>query len=229
MKYAIVTFPGTSGDRECERIIQTALGGQVERVWHGDSKLPAVDGVILPGGSSYGDYLRPGAIGARSPVMESIAKFAKQGGLVLGIGNGFQILLERHLLPGAVQRNRLRRFLGVDVFVRCQTTQTFLTGMLNQGSVLRLPIACAWGRYFINSEGLKALQENSQIVFEYTSADGEVSDGVNPCGSISNIAGICNVDGNVVGIMPHPERATEELLGNNDGLALFRSMLQGNS
>lgn len=229
MKIAIVTFPGTSGDQDCERIIETTLGGQVERVWHGDRTLPAVDGVILPGGSSYGDYLRAGAIGARSPVMDSIAHFARQGGSVLGIGNGFQILLERHLLPGAMQRNRFRRFLSLNVFVRCQTTQTFLTSMLNQGSVLRLPIACAWGCYFIDEEGLKSLHDNSQIVFQYTSANGEVSDGVNPCGSVSNIAGICSIDRNVVGLMPHPERATEELLGNVDGLVLFRSMLRGRS
>ena len=225
MKFAIVTFPGTSGEEDCERVVRTSLGAHVERVWHGERELPAVDCVILPGGASYGDYLRPGAIGARSPVMDSVAKFAKQGGSVLGIGNGFQVLLERHLLPGAMQRNRMMRFLSMDVFVRCQTTRTFFTSSLNQGSVLRLPIACAWGRYFIDPVGLQSLHENSQVVFQYTSADGEVSDGMSPYGGVSNIAGICNPDGNVVGLMPHPERATEELLGNDDGLALFCSFL----
>lgn len=226
MKFAVVVFPGSNCDRDCEHVIRNVLGADVVRAWHRDTTLPAVDAVVLPGGFSYGDYLRPGAMSRISPIMEAVAAFARRGGPVLGICNGFQVLLECGLLPGAMLRNRSMRFLCKDVGLRTATTRTPFTAALSVGEVVTLPIAHADGNYFAPEDELRALQDHDQIVFQYASAAGEVNEGANPNGSALNIAGICNRAGNVVGMMPHPERAAEAILGNDRGAALFRSVIE---
>ncbi len=226
MKFAVVVFPGSNCDRDCHHVVSHVLGQEADYVWHQDTDLNGFDAVVLPGGFSYGDYLRAGAVAKISPVMEAVAKFANAGGPVIGICNGFQILLETGLLPGAMQRNNSLRFMCKTVDLVCRTERTPFTGELSAGSRLRLPIANAEGNYTIDDDGFAALKDNDQIVFQYCDAQGEVSDASNPNGSRANIAGICNVRGNVLGMMPHPERAAESVLGNDDGLALFTSALE---
>ncbi len=223
MEFAIVRFPGSNCDRDCEHVVTRVLGEQARFVWHRDRDLGGVDCVIVPGGFSYGDYLRAGAVAKLSPVMESVAEFAAAGGPVLGICNGFQILLECGLLPGAMQRNRSLEFICKHVDLRVATERTAFTKGLSQGEVLRIPIAHAEGNYTLHDGQLEGLRERDQIVFEYCTAEGEVTALANPNGSAGNIAGVCNEAGNVLGMMPHPERASEAALGSTDGLALFRS------
>lgn len=226
MKFAVVVFPGSNCDRDCEHVLSNVVGASVVTAWHGDRDLPAVDCVVLPGGFSYGDYLRAGAIAKISPIMESVAAFARRGGAVIGICNGFQVLLECGLLPGAMHRNRSLRFICKDTFVRCASSRTPFTSQLSPGDVLRLPIAHAEGNYFIAETELKSLQDNEQIIFQYASQSGEVGAEHNPNGSVYNIAGVCNTEGNVLGMMPHPERAAESILGNRDGLSLFAAIAE---
>ncbi len=225
MNVGVVVFPGSNCDHDCVHVFRDVLGQAVQAIWHKDASLQGLDAVILPGGFSYGDYLRTGAIARFSPVMGAVKAFAAQGGLVLGICNGFQILLEAGLLPGAMLRNTSLSFLCTDVHVKVENAATPFTGRCESGQVLKLPIAHADGNYYTDPVTLAALQANAQIVFRYCTPDGRVTPEANPNGSLDNIAGIRNAKGNVLGMMPHPERAAEALLGNDDGKLLFLSML----
>ena len=226
MNIGVIVFPGSNCDHDCEHVFKALLGQSVRMVWHKETSLAGLDAVILPGGFSYGDYLRTGAIARFSPVMGVVKEFARAGGLVLGICNGFQILLEAGLLPGAMLRNRSLNFICKDVYVRVENAATPFTGRCEPGQVLKLPIAHADGNYYTDPVTLAGLQANAQIVFRYCTSDGRVMPEANPNGSLDNIAGIRNAAGNVLGMMPHPERASEELLGNEDGKLIFLSMLE---
>lgn len=226
MKIGIVVFPGSNCDRDCYHVVDRVLGEEAEWIWHRDRDLRGVDAVVLPGGFSYGDYLRTGAIAKMSPVMRSVRDFAASGRPVVGICNGFQVLLECEMLPGAMVRNDCLHFLCHDVHIRCQTARSAVTQTLECGEVVEMPIAHAEGNYFHDEAGVEELFEGDQVVFQYCDASGEILESANPNGSARHIAGICNDAGNVVGMMPHPERASESLLGNTDGLALFRSAVE---
>ena len=225
MNIGVIVFPGSNCDHDCAHVCKDVLGQKVTMVWHRETSLAGLDGVILPGGFSYGDYLRTGAIARFSPVMGAIREFAQKGGLVLGICNGFQILLEAGLLPGAMLRNRSLHFICKDVHVRVENAGTSFTDAYQPGQVLKIPIAHAEGNYYTDPVTLAGLQANAQVVFRYCTPDGKVSPDANPNGSLDNIAGILNAEGNVLGMMPHPERCAENMLGNEDGRLLFVSML----
>jgi phosphoribosylformylglycinamidine synthase len=224
LKFGVIVFPGSNCDHDAYHVISKHVGQPVDFIWHRDTDLSEYDAVIIPGGLSYGDYLRAGALARFSPVMNSVREFADEGNLVLGICNGFQILCEAGLLPGALIRNRNLHFICEHVNVRVETTETPFTNQLNGGSVLRIPIAHAEGNYVCDDETLDELQREDRIVFRYCDAQGVVSDAANPNGSRDAIAGICNRDRNVLGLMPHPERACEDLLGSTDGRDIFRSL-----
>jgi phosphoribosylformylglycinamidine synthase len=230
MKFGVVRFPGSNCDDDAFYAIGAVLGQPVEFIWHQSEDLAGADAVILPGGFAFGDYLRTGAIARFSPVMKSVDKFARSGGLVLGICNGFQILLEAGLLPGAMMRNKNLRFLCRQVHVRVESTDTPFTCAARPGQVLKMPIAHMDGNYFCDAETLAELERNRQIIFHYVHPDGrdasENDREANPNGSLHAIAGICNRERNVVGLMPHPERAVESPLGSADGLVLFRSAVE---
>ena len=226
MKAAVVTFPGSNGDYDLYKAAQQ-VGFETEFVWHRERGLDAFDLVLLPGGFSYGDYLRAGAIARMSPIMEDVAAFAEKGGPVLGICNGFQTLCESGLLPGALIRNDVLRFQGKDIRVRVERTDLRFTSEYFQGQVLRIPIAHGEGNYEADKETLERLEGEGRVVFRYVNRDGDPTDEANPNGSWHNIAGITNESGNVLGMMPHPERATETILGSDDGLALFTSLATG--
>jgi phosphoribosylformylglycinamidine synthase I len=225
MNIGVIVFPGSNCDHDCEHVFADVLGQSVQKVWHKETSLTGLDAVILPGGFSYGDYLRAGAIARFSPVMSAIRQFAEAGGMILGICNGFQILLEAGLLPGAMLRNRSLAFVCRDTFVRVENAATVFTGRCEAGQVLKLPIAHADGNYYTDPVTLSALQANAQIVFRYCTPDGHVTPDANPNGSLDNIAGIKNSAGTVIGMMPHPERCSEEVLGNDDGRLILLSML----
>lgn len=225
MNIGVVVFPGSNCDHDCEHVLGDVLGQTIRPVWHKETSLAGLDAVILPGGFSYGDYLRTGAIARFSPVMGAVKKFAAAGGLVLGICNGFQILLEAGLLPGAMLRNRSLSFVCKDVHVRVENAATPFTTRCEPGQALKIPIAHADGNYYTDDVTLAALQANAQIVFRYCTPDGKIAPEANPNGSLDNIAGIINARGNVLGMMPHPERCAEEVLGNDDGRRIFLSML----
>ena len=225
MKWGVIVFPGSNCDRDCAYVLADVLGQDVKLIWHGDTSLGGMDAVILPGGFSYGDYLRTGAIAQLSPIMQEIKKFARTGGLVLGICNGFQVLLEAGLLPGAMLQNVGLSFICEDVRVKVENADTPFTRHYESGHVMRFPINHGEGNYYTDPVTLAALQANAQVVFRYCRADGTVTEQANPNGSLDNIAGIRNADGNVLGLMPHPERCAESVLGNEDGLLLFRSMI----
>jgi len=227
MRFSIVVFPGSNCDRDCAYVLGTVLKQDVSFVFHKEKKLPATDCVILPGGFSYGDYLRSGAIARFSPIMEDIARFAKSGGLVLGICNGFQIMLEASLLPGAMRINKNGRFICRDVFIRVENPNTALTQLcgLEDRRVLKIPIAHREGNYFAPPDILEEMKKNGQIIFRYCDRQGTVTDEANPNGSLESIAGISNKEKNCFGMMPHPERASESLLGSQDGALLFRSLI----
>lgn len=225
MRFGVIVFPGTWSDRDCHHALGTVLGQPVEYVWHKDTDLSPFDCVILPGGFSYGDYLRTGAIARFSPVMRAVEGFAREGGLVLGICNGFQILLEARLLPGAMVRNRSLRFICQDVHLRLENATTPFTRAGQAGRVYRMPIAHAEGCYVADPMTLQALEDTGQVVFRYCTPEGEVTDAANPNGSLGNIAGICSRAGNVLGMMPHPERCAQAILGNEDGRVIFESLL----
>ncbi len=226
MKIGVVVFPGSNCDHDCEHVFKDVLGQDVEMVWHKETSLAGLDSVVVPGGFSYGDYLRTGAIARFSPVMGAVKEFAQKGGLVLGICNGFQILLEAGLLPGAMLRNRSLHFICKDVYVRVENAATPFTNACKPGQVLKIPIAHAEGNYYTDPVTLAGLQANAQVVFRYCTADGKIMTEANPNGSLDNIAGIRNAEGNVLGMMPHPERCAEEMLGNEDGRIIFQSMIQ---
>jgi len=226
MNIGVVVFPGSNCDHDCRHVFQDVLGQFVEMIWHKDTLPAGLDAVVIPGGFSYGDYLRTGAIARFSPVMGGVKEFAQRGGLVIGICNGFQILLEAGLLPGAMLRNRSLHFICKDVYVRVENAATPFTTACNPGQVLKIPIAHAEGNYYTDPVTLAGLQANAQVVFRYCTPDGKVTSDANPNGSLDNIAGIRNVEGNVLGMMPHPERCAEALLGNEDGKLIFISMLE---
>ena len=223
-RIGVVTFPGSLDDRDAIRAVEL-MGGDGVPLWHADADLKGVDGVILPGGFSYGDYLRCGAIARFAPVMEAIRGFAERGGPVLGICNGFQILCESGLLPGALIRNRSLRFVCKEVFLRVETTATPVTADVLPGEVLRMPIKHGEGQYVASEEDLDRLEDDGRVVFRYCGADGEVDDAHNPNGALRGIAGVRNEDGNVVGLMPHPEHAVDPDVGPTGGQALFASLL----
>ncbi len=225
MKIGVVVFPGSNCDHDCRYIFQDVLGQDVEMVWHKDLLPADIHAVVLPGGFSYGDYLRTGAIARFSPVMAGVKEFATKNKLVIGICNGFQILLEAGLLPGVMLRNRSLNFICKDVCVKVENAATRFTSRCESGQVLRIPIAHADGNYFTDPVTLAGIKANAQVIFRYCTPEGAVTPEVNPNGSMDNIAGIMNADGNVLGMMPHPERSAEALLGNEDGRLIFLSML----
>ncbi len=224
VRAAIVTFPGSNCDYDCYKAVTDVLGGDAWFVWHREHDLGDPDIVILPGGFSYGDYLRAGAIARFSPAMEDVRRFAEAGGPVLGICNGFQILCEAGLLPGALVRNDSLKFRSLDVHVRVDNADTLFTRRYAAGQVLRLPIAHGEGNFVADADTLDGLEASGRVVFRYCTADGDVTTAANPNGSARNIAGIVNEAGNVLGLMPHPERAVEALLGGTDGLGVFESV-----
>ncbi|HLW82778.1 MAG TPA: phosphoribosylformylglycinamidine synthase subunit PurQ [Candidatus Acidoferrales bacterium] len=225
MKFGVVVFPGSNCDQDAYHAVSAVLGEPVEFLWHRSENIPGCDAIILPGGFAFGDYLRTGAIARFSPVMHAVERFARRGGLVLGICNGFQILLEAGLLPGAMLRNRALRFLCRDVHLRVETTNTPFTSAAQRGQILKIPIAHMEGNYFCDAKTLEELECNDQIVLRYATPAGEIEDSANPNGSLAAIAGICNRERNVFGMMPHPERAVEASLGSTDGLVIFRSIV----
>jgi len=225
MKIGVVVFPGSNCDHDALHAIRDVLHKPAEFIWHQSQDLSGFDAVILPGGFSYGDYLRTGAIARFSPVMSAVAKFARSGGVVLGICNGFQILCEAGLLPGALMRNRGLRFICRHVHIRVENTDTPFTSSASQGQVLRIPIAHADGNYVCDEETLAELKKHNRIVFRYCTPEGRVEPAANPNGSLDSIAGICSRERNVMGLMPHPERAVEAELGSTDGLFILRSLV----
>jgi phosphoribosylformylglycinamidine synthase len=226
MKVGVVTFPGSNCDADA-RYGASLVGATVHALWHKDTELPTgLDVVILPGGFSYGDYLRTGAIARFSPIMNEVVRFANAGGLVFGICNGFQILCESGLLPGALIRNRNLSFVCKDVHLRVENLDTPFSNTCHSGQILRIPVAHGEGRYTASEEVIKGLEDAGQVLYRYVTPDGQVTDEANPNGSLSNIAGITNASRNVMGLMPHPERACEPLLGSADGMTVFRSLLR---
>jgi phosphoribosylformylglycinamidine synthase len=226
MKFAVVVFPGSNSDHDAYYAASHVLGQRAEFIWHKDTDLKGADAVILPGGFAHGDYLRTGAMARFSPVMKEVQAFAARGGPVLGICNGFQILLEAGMLPGAMLRNRNLKFLCQHVHVRVEQNDTPFTSASRRGQVLRLPIAHGEGNYFAEPDVIARLEANRQIVFRYTNAEGVITNEDNPNGSAAAIAGLCNETRNVVGLMPHPERACESALGSADGLVVLESVVQ---
>ena len=226
MKFGVVVFPGSNCDHDAFHAIGHVFERPVEFIWHQSENLQGCDAIILPGGFSYGDYLRTGAIARFSPVMKSVEKFANSGGLVLGICNGFQILLEAGLLPGAMMRNSGLRFICRHVYMRVENADSPFTNAASKGQILKIPIAHSDGNYSCDEATLAELEKNRQILFRYTSPDGKDDNAGNPNGSVANIAGICNRERNVAGLMPHPERAVESALDSMDGLVVFRSMME---
>ncbi len=224
MKFGVVVFPGSNCDHDTYHVISKIVGQPVDFIWHKQDSVEGFDAIILPGGFSYGDYLRTGAIARFSPVMQAVKNFADQGGFVLGICNGFQILCETGLLPGVLLRNRDLKFICEHVHVKVANTDSPYSSAYKSEQVLRIPVAHGDGNYFCDPETLAELEQANRILFRYCEADGAVTETANINGSLHNIAGICNARGNVLGMMPHPERAAEEALGSHDGLAMFTSM-----
>ena len=222
--FGVIVFPGSNCEQDTVHVISESVGSPVREIWHKETSLEGVDTVILPGGISYGDYLRCGSIARFSPIMKSVIEFAEKGGVVLGICNGFQILLESGLLPGALIRNSSLKFICKDIYVRTERDGIPAMNGINPGSVLNIPIAHHDGNYFCDSKTLDSLEANNQIVLRYCNSDGETDSESNPNGSVSNIAGICNKKGNVFGLMPHPERCSETVLGNEDGRKIFDAL-----
>ena len=223
MRFAVVVFPGSNCDHDCYRAVKDILEEPVRFVWHKESSLGDAEAVILPGGFSYGDYLRAGAISRFSPIMRAVSAHARRGRPLIGICNGFQCLTEADLLPGALRRNASLRFICEAVRLRCETARTPFTRGIEPGEILEMPIAHGEGNYFCDPETLAGLEDNEQIVFRYADAEGRARAEANPNGSVANIAGVCNREGNVVGLMPHPERCCDPLLGGEDGLRVFAS------
>jgi phosphoribosylformylglycinamidine synthase I len=225
MKFGVIVFPGSNCDHDSYHAVAQIAKQPCSMIWHESENLEDSDAIIVPGGFAYGDYLRTGAIAAFAPAMKAVKKFAAQGGLVIGICNGFQILCEAGMLPGALMRNAGLKYICKQVHLRTETTDTPFTHTLNQGEVLMIPIGHMEGNYFCDAETLKQLQAQQRIVFRYSTPEGEVTIAANPNGSLDNIAGICNDGRNVLGMMPHPDRSSEGLLGSADGLKLFQAMV----
>ncbi len=224
MKFGVVTFPGSNCDYDAYAAVRHVMKEEVKFLWHKSEDLGGSDVVILPGGFSYGDYLRAGAIARFSPIVRQVIRFARSGGIVIGICNGFQILTECGLLPGALMRNAHLRFCCKHVYLRVENNTTRFTQACSKGEILKIPIAHGDGNYYHFSEEIGKLEDNGQVVFRYVDQDGNMTPEANPNGSVNNIAGIMNVEGNVLGMMPHPERAVEQILGSTDGLKLLASV-----
>jgi phosphoribosylformylglycinamidine synthase len=223
--FGVIVFPGSNCDHDAYHAMAHVMNAETKFLWHKDTDLSDIDFLLIPGGFSYGDYLRSGAIARFSPIMQSVIEFAEKGGPVLGICNGFQILLEAGLLPGAMLHNKDLRFICKQTYLRCETSDTLFTRNIKEGQVLQIPVAHGEGNYFTDEDQLKELQDNDQIVFRYSDSQGNVTEDVNFNGSVDNIAGICNSQCNILGMMPHPERAVEELIGSDDGKLIFESVL----
>ncbi|TVR18798.1 MAG: phosphoribosylformylglycinamidine synthase subunit PurQ [Balneolaceae bacterium] len=223
-KIGVIVFPGSNCDHDAYHAMKHVMNAETEFLWHKDTNLDGIDLLIVPGGFSYGDYLRSGAIARFSPVMNAVQGYVKEGRPVLGICNGFQILLEAGLLPGAMLHNEKLRFVCKNVHIRVENTQSQFMSGLEKGDVLKIPVSHGEGNYFIDENGLESLEENDQIAFRYCTAEGEITEEANFNGSVSAIAGITNLKGNVLGMMPHPERAMEPILGNSDGIVFFTSV-----
>lgn len=225
MKFGVIVFPGSNCDHDAYHVAKHVFGHEARFIWHKESDLGDVDLVIVPGGFSYGDYLRSGAIARFSPIMKDVVRFAGQGGLVMGICNGFQILCESGLLPGALTHNESLRFVCKDVHLRTETTNSVFTGSLAKGDVLRVPVAHGEGNYFASEALLDELEAEDRVAFRYCDAEGNITKEANPNGASRNIAGILNAERNVLGMMPHPERCAEGILGNEDGARIFESIV----
>ncbi len=225
MKFGIVVFPGTWSDRDTHHAVSGVLGQDAEYIWHGDEKLDQFDAIVLPGGFSYGDFLRCGAIARFSPVMEAVTAFAERGGPVIGICNGFQVLCESGLLPGVLMRNDHLEFRCIWTDLRVENSSTIFTAASIEGQTLHIPMSHGEGNYQADADTIKRLEDNGQVVFRYADANGNVTPDINPNGSINNIAGIVNERGNVLGMMPHPEKACEKLIGGDDGNVIFTSII----
>ncbi|TVR44123.1 MAG: phosphoribosylformylglycinamidine synthase subunit PurQ [Bacteroidia bacterium] len=227
MRFGVVVFPGSNCDHDMIYVLKKILGQEVITLWHKDTDLQHADMVVLPGGFSYGDYLRSGAIARFSPIMNAVIQHARKGGFVLGICNGFQILCEAHLLPGALLHNPEHKFICDNAFITSQTTDSLLTAGTVPGKPMKIPVAHGEGRYFADEDTLRQLNDNRQVLFRYCDENGLVTPAVNRNGSMENIAGICNRERNVFGMMPHPERAADIELGNEDGRVLFDAIIRG--
>ena len=227
MKFGVVIFPGSNCDQDMIYTLRSTMGQEVVELWHKDTDLQGVDAVMLPGGFSFGDYLRSGSIARFSPIMEKVIDFANNGGYVVGICNGFQVLCEAGLLPGALLHNPTHNFICDNVYLKPASDNTAFTSQLHKDKVYKIPIAHGEGRYYAPEESLKELEENDQIIAYYCNANGEVTEEANHNGSVRNIAGVCNKNRNVFGMMPHPERACDANLGNTDGKAFFESLIKG--
>ncbi|MES2064084.1 MAG: phosphoribosylformylglycinamidine synthase subunit PurQ [Bacteroidota bacterium] len=225
MKFGVVIFPGSNCDEDIIHVLENVMGQQVVRLWHKDHDLQGAEFIVLPGGFSFGDYLRSGAIARFSPIMQEVIQFAAKGGKVMGICNGFQILTEAGLLPGALLHNKNRKFICRNIYMRAQTQDSLVTQFIDQQRALKIPLAHGEGNYFADADVLKAINDNDQVLFRYCDVAGNITDESNPNGSLENIAGVTNITRNVFGFMPHPERASESLVGNEDGLAIFESIL----
>jgi len=225
VKFGVVIFPGSNCDHDCYYVIESVIGKPVEFIWHQDTSVNGFDAIILPGGFAYGDYLRTGALAKFSPVMGAIREFADKGGLVYGICNGFQVLTEAGLLPGALMRNVSMKYICKFLYLRTETTNTPYTNLLKKGQTLRIPIGHGDGNFFADADTLKRIEDNDQVVFRYSDAEGRITGEANPNGSLNNIAGIVNEKRNVLGMMPHPDRSSEEILGSADGKLIFESMV----
>jgi phosphoribosylformylglycinamidine synthase I len=225
MKFGVVVFPGSNCDEDTIYVLEKILGQQVVPLWHKDHDLQGADFIILPGGFSFGDYLRSGAIARFSPIMQEVIQFAANGGYVLGICNGFQILCEAGLLQGALLHNENRKFICRNIYMKAQTSNSLITAQIDPQRALKIPIAHGEGNYFADADVLKSLYDNDQVLFKYCDEFGNITAEANPNGSLDNIAGICNAGRNVFGFMPHPERASDPLVANEDGLAIFESIL----
>jgi len=225
MKFGIVVFPGSNCDHDAYYSLKHNLGFETQFLWHKDTTIPSdIKCIVLPGGFSYGDYLRTGAIARFSPIMKEVVHFASKGGLIIGICNGFQILTESGLLPGALLKNTSLRFVCRDVYLKTLNTNTPFTSLIEKDRILKIPIAHFEGNYFVDSDTLKELEDNEQIIFQYCNPNGEVTEETNPNGSLKNIAGITNKNKNVLGMMPHPERYCDSILGGTDGSLIFKSI-----
>jgi phosphoribosylformylglycinamidine synthase I len=226
MKFAVLVFPGTWSERDCQYVLSHEMGQSADLVWHRESSLDGYDAVVIPGGFSYGDHLRCGAIARFSPVMEAVQRHADAGKPVIGICNGFQVLCESHMLPGALMRNDSLQFRCVPTYLRIENAETIFTRAGHVGQVLMVPISHGEGNYYADAETIARLEAERRVVFRYVTPDGEATSDANPNGSLNNIAGIINERGNVLGMMPHPERSAEPLMGGSDGLVIFRSMIE---
>jgi len=224
MKFGVVVFPGSNCDDDTVGVIES-LGHQAVKLWHKQTSLENCDFIIVPGGFSYGDYLRSGAIARFSPIMENVIKHANEGGYLMGICNGFQVLVEAHLLPGVLLRNNSQKFISKNIYLKTGTQNSLLTQALDANKAYKVPIAHAEGRYFADEKTIQTLKENDQILFYYCDENGNINENSNPNGSLENIAGICNAQRNVFGMMPHPERAADIALNNVDGLEIIRSIV----